>query len=110
MSSIRFQFDEHVQHAVAHGLRRQGVDVLTAGDAGLLNTPDAEILAHAFAAGRVIVTHDKDFLRLHREQQPHAGIAYCAQRARSIGELIEVLLLIYKVMEPDQIAGQVQYL
>ncbi|MGH2534410.1 MAG: DUF5615 family PIN-like protein [Thermomicrobiales bacterium] len=67
MSSIRFQFDEHVSPRVAHALRRHGVDVLTAREAGLLNTPDAVILADAFAAGRVVVTHDKDFRRRHRE-------------------------------------------
>lgn len=84
--------------------------MLTATEAGLLNTPDAVLLAHAFAAGRVVVTHDRDFPRRHREHVPHAGIAYCAQGTRSIGELIEALVLIYEVMEPEEIAGQIEYL
>ncbi|MGH2534404.1 MAG: DUF5615 family PIN-like protein [Thermomicrobiales bacterium] len=110
MSKIRFQFEEHISHAVADALRKQGVDVRTATEAGLLSTPDAVILTRASAEGRVVVTHDDDFLRLGNEPQPHAGIAYCAQRARSIGELVEALLLISNAMEPDEIAGRVYYL
>ncbi len=79
MDRIRFQLDEHVPNAVAQALRRRGIDVLTAAEAELLGAPDADYLARSHAAGRVLVTHDGDFLRLHRQQQAHAGIAYCEQ-------------------------------
>jgi predicted nuclease of predicted toxin-antitoxin system len=107
---IRFQFDEHVPHAVAEALRRRGIDVVTAGEAGLRGTPDAELLAHSHAAGRVLVTHDSDFLRLHREQHQHAGIAYCEQGARSIGQLVAGLVLIYEILEPGEMVGRVEFL
>ncbi|MGH2560203.1 MAG: DUF5615 family PIN-like protein [Thermomicrobiales bacterium] len=109
MSRVRFQLDVHVSNAVARALRQHGVDVRTATDAGLLHTPDAVVLARAYAEGRVVVTHNADFLRLNDDQQPPAGITYCAQRARSIGELVEALLLIYEVIDSDGIAGQVEY-
>ncbi|MBI4322364.1 MAG: DUF5615 family PIN-like protein [Chloroflexi bacterium] len=41
---------------------------MTAAEAGLLGTLDAQILDSSRAAGRVLVTHDTDFLRLHNEQ------------------------------------------
>jgi predicted nuclease of predicted toxin-antitoxin system len=63
--SLRFQLDEHIAEAVALGLRRRGIDVLTAHEAGLRNTPDEIILARAHAHGRLIVTHDQGFLRMH---------------------------------------------
>ena len=55
-----------------------------------------------------MVTHDDDFLKLQHE--PHAGIAYCAQRARTIAQLIEILLLIHGVMDAEEMKGRVEYL
>ncbi len=72
-ASIAFLLDEHVAHAVAQALRRRGIDAQTATEAGFLGATDAEVLAYARQAGRVVVTHDDDFLRLdHR--QPHVGM------------------------------------
>ncbi len=73
-ASIAFLLDEHVAHAVAQALRRRGIDAQTATEAGLLGATDAEVLAYAQRAGRIVVTHDDDFLRLHH-RQPHAGMA-----------------------------------
>jgi predicted nuclease of predicted toxin-antitoxin system len=56
--TIRFHLDEHVPHAVAHGLRRLGVDVTTTTDAGLIGAGDPEQVAYAIADGRVIFSED----------------------------------------------------
>ena len=74
MDRLSFLLDEHVSRAVAQALRRREIDVLTAGEAGLLGAPDADYLARSRDTGRVLVTHDSDLLRLHQEQE-HAGIA-----------------------------------
>ena len=79
-------------------------------EAGLLSRPDHEILAHARAAGRVIVTHDADFLRLHRQQVDHAGIAYCAPGSRTIGQIVESLVLIHEVFQGDEMLGRLEYM
>jgi predicted nuclease of predicted toxin-antitoxin system len=79
VASIAFQFDEHIPRAVAQALRRRGIHVVTTVEAGLLGAADMEQLLRATAEGRVPVTHDSDFLRLHRQGQHHAGIAYCEQ-------------------------------
>jgi predicted nuclease of predicted toxin-antitoxin system len=86
--------DEHVAHAVAQALRRRGIDVLTATEAGLRSLPDEAVLSATQAAGRLLVTHDADFLRLHQRQQPHAGLAYCAQGIRTISQIVASLVLI----------------
>lgn len=109
MDRVSFLLDEHVSHAVAQALRRRKIDVLTASDAGLLGAPDADYLAHARNTRRVVVTHDSDFLRLHREQE-HAGIAYCEQGTRSIGQLVAGLVLICQVLEPREMAGRIEFL
>ena len=73
---IKFYTDEHVGRAVVQGLRQRGADVLTAVEAGLLGATDVEHLSLAWAEGRVIITQNDDFLRLHAARFEHAGIIY----------------------------------
>lgn len=108
--TIRFHLDENCDPAVAEGLRRRGIDVTTTPEAGLIGATDEEQVAYALPAGRVIFTQDADYLRLHTSGEPHAGIAYCHQQTRSIGEIVAALVLIWDVYEPDEIAGRVEYL
>jgi len=54
--SVAFYMDEHVPRAISVGLRLRGVDVLTAQEDGLRNTPDAVLLDRATAIGRVTFT------------------------------------------------------
>lgn len=56
------------------------------------------------------MTQDDDYLRLHHRQHAHAGIAYCEQGARSIGQMIAALVLIYEVLTADEMEGRVEYL
>jgi predicted nuclease of predicted toxin-antitoxin system len=107
---IGFHLDEHIPRAVADALRRRGIEVLTTGEAGMLGMSDAEHLAHALSGGRVFVTQDSDFLRLHEQQYPHAGIAYCAQGTRTIGQIVSGLALIHELLSPDEMLGRVEFL
>ena len=109
MSRIRFQFDEHFRNAAASALRRRDIDVVTAADAGVLGLADTVVLSRAHAAARVMVTRDDDYLGLHAAGQPHSGIVYCTPRIRTVGNLVEALVLIYEVMSPEEMIGHVQY-
>jgi len=106
---IRFQLDEHIPSAVARALRRRGIDVLTATEAGLLGADDRAHLASAHAAGRVVVTQDADFLALHGAGVPHSGIIYCPPLRHPLRRLIAWLILIWEVLEPEEMAGRVHY-
>jgi predicted nuclease of predicted toxin-antitoxin system len=101
--------DEHIPSVVAGALRRRGIDAQTASEAGLRGSPDAAYLAHGSSSGRVIVTNDPDFLQHHEAQTEHAGIAFCEQTSRTIGQLVEGLVLIYEVLEPSDMVGRVEY-
>jgi hypothetical protein len=107
---IRFHFDEHIATAVALGLRRRGVDVTTAADAELSGAEDEEHVAFAVSEGRVIVTHDDDFLVLHSRGVQHAGIAYCAQGSRSVGGLLRSLLLLHECLTPEEMRDRLEFL
>lgn len=101
--------DEHVARAVARGLRQRGVDVLTVAEAGLLGAADEEHLARALVEERVIFTQDDDFLRLHAAGAEHAGIVYAPQQT-PVGAIIRGLMLIYQVLEADDMKGRVEFL
>jgi len=108
-AKIRFYTDEHVAGAVVAGLRRRGVDVLTTQEAGMLGASDREHLAFAADDGRIVVTQDDDFLRLHAAGTKHSGIAY-APHQMSIGAIIRGLMLIHQVLDAEEIQDHVEFL
>ena len=91
---IKFYVDEHVATAVVKGLRERGADVLTVLEAGLRSASDEE--------------HD-DFLRLHATGFSHAGIAFAPQ-GTYVGDIIRGLMLIYQLLEAEDMQGHVEYL
>jgi hypothetical protein len=109
-ASIRFHLDENVDHAIADGLRRYGVDVTVTSEVGLLRATDDMQLSFARDNGRVIVTHDDDFLAMHSQGMLHAGIAYCPPDTHPIGAIIQTLLLIHGAMEPHEMMNHVEFL
>ena len=106
---VKFYLDEHVPNAVAEGLQRRGVDVLTVAKAGMRGFNDEKHLQFAQLEKRVLFTQDKDFLRLHASGFSHAGIVYTHQHTASIGEMINGLMLIYEVLESDEMIGKVEF-
>lgn len=107
---IRFHLDEQVDPDIARALRQHGIDVTTTIDAGLRTVGDEQQLDFARRTGRILVTHDADFLRLAGQGLDHSGIAYCHKASRSLGEIIRSLILIYEILAPQDISGRVEYL
>ena len=107
--SSKYSRDKHVPRAVTEGLRRRGVDVLTAREAGMLRARDEPHLAFAVREGRVIFSQDADFLRLHAAGRPHAGIVYAPQ-GTPIGAIVRRLMLIYDLLSPEDMASHVEFL
>jgi predicted nuclease of predicted toxin-antitoxin system len=101
--------DEHVPKAVIRGLRTRGVDVLTVSEAGMLGASDREHLAFARREGRVLFTQDADFLRLHASGAEHSGIVYARQQT-AISEMIQGLMLVFELLEPGEMEGQIEFL
>ena len=83
-SNITFYLDEHFSKALADGLRRRGVDVVTTTEAKNLGVTDVGQLEYAIEHGRVLVTKDDDFLSIHSSGGEHKGIVF-VRHNRSLG-------------------------
>ena len=108
--NIRFHLDEHIDPAIASGLRRRGIDVTTTVEAGLRGADDRDHLSFGIAQDRMIFTNDPDFLRLHSQGAEHPGIVYCHQQSRSVGQIISALELIWGVLEPEEMRNHVEFI
>lgn len=107
--TIRFYTDEHVAKAVVQGLRHRGVDVLTVVETGMLGAADEDHVERARAEGRVIFTQDDDFLRLHAGGMDHLGIIYAPQQT-PVKDIIRGLMLIFQVLDAEEMHGQIEFL
>ena len=47
---------------------------------------------------------------MHQTGITHAGIVYCSQGHKSIGEIIRGLVLIWELLEPNDLLGRVEFL
>jgi len=107
---IKYHLDESVPNAIANGLRLRDIDVTTTKDARLLDASDEEQLAYAHANNRVIVSFDDDFLVLASRGIAHSGIAYCHQRQRSIGQVVNGLVLLWRQRTAEEMIGRIHFL
>ena len=109
-NNIRFYLDENMAKEVADGLRTRSIDVITTPETGHMGFKDEEHMRYALAEGRVFVTQDEDFLILHSQQIPHSGIAYYKPRTVSNKDVIRGLVLIYDVLDAEDMINQVEFL
>ena len=78
--------DEMLSGDIAGRLRAKGHDVIAVvEDPALVGTPDEELLAHATASGRLLVTANvRDFSAIHASWgsrgRSHAGLIYLVNR------------------------------
>lgn len=106
--------DVHVRRAVTLGLRRRGVDVLTAQEEGVAEISDSELLDHATRQNRVLFTQDSDLLAEADHRQEHgirfAGVIYARQNDVSTGQAVRDLELIAKAYDLSNMENRVEYL
>jgi predicted nuclease of predicted toxin-antitoxin system len=112
--SLPLYLDHHVRGAVTRGLRRRGIDVLTAFDDGRAEAADEELLARATDLGRIVFTQDDDFLSLADEWQRtarhFAGLVYAHQLQATVGQIVADLQLIVEAVTPDEMRDSVLFL
>lgn len=109
MAKLVFYTNESVNIAVAEGLKRRGVKVITARDAKNLGLSDEEQLEYAERESLIIITHDDDFLSLAMDCE-HKGVVFVHQQKYSIGDLIRNLKLLWDVVEQKDMKNHVEFL
>jgi predicted nuclease of predicted toxin-antitoxin system len=107
--TIRFQLDEHLGNDIVEGLRRAGIEAMTAAGAGYRGLPDDQVLARCHVNGAILVTFDDDYLKLHRDGTPHAGIVFCGRRTRTTSRIIAALIRVHAKRAPDDMKDWVEY-
>jgi len=112
--SLALYMDVHIPHAITHGMRRKGIDVLTAQDDGADELEDEALLNRASSLNRVLFTFDRDFLRdtslLQQADKEFAGVITIRSKRVSLQRCLGDLQLVCEVFEPEELANRVFYL
>ena len=106
--------DVQISNAVIDGLRRRGVDVLTAVEDQRRRLSDSALLDRATELGRIVYTQDSDFVqeatkRLKRSK-PFSGVVHSSQLNSPIGKIIEDLELIAKTLDPEDLISRLEFI
>jgi hypothetical protein len=113
---LRLYMDEDfMRGALARGLRERGFDLLTAQEADMIGRADADHLAFAAGAGRILCTYNVgDFWRLHSEYlangRTHAGIILVRQQHYGVGEVLRRLLRLAATLSAEEMVGRAEFL
>ena len=112
--SLGFYMDVHVPLPITRGLRRRGVEVLTAQDDGTTRFTDADLLCRARERGRLLFSQDEDLIaeavQCQRSGTPFATVVFVRQLDLSIGRCIADLESLAKAAQPEDAEGQIIFL
>jgi predicted nuclease of predicted toxin-antitoxin system len=112
----KFIADADLNQELIRGMRRNeaAVDFLTATDGGTRGLADRQVLELAIAAGRVVVSHDRntmtrDFYRLIKEGHSSPGLIVIDQDLDE-GRAIEDLLLIWEASSEEDLRDLINWI
>jgi hypothetical protein len=114
--SIRLYRDEDsMQRALVDALRSRGMDVTTALDDNIIDSPDNLHLDHATDQGRVLFSFNRgDFYQLHTTYlmmgKSHAGIILANQQQYSVGEQMRRILRLAAAKSADDMRDHIEFL
>ena len=112
--SLGFYLDVHVPRSITRGLRRRGVDVLTAQEDEASRLKDPDLLDRATALGRMLFSQDEDLVveavRRQRSGKSSATVVFARQLDLSIGRCIADLEALAKAATAGDAQGQIIFL
>lgn len=107
--TLAFLADEHAKRVFVTELRANGYAVAWVDEAYEPGTPDLEHLRRSRDDGRVILSNDADFARLHGEYD-HAGIILYDDQNLTVTEWMQGIKLIERFVPPAELPGKVVWL
>lgn len=112
--SIRLYMDVHIPLAITEGLRRRGIDVLTAQQDGADRLEDDLLLQRATRLDRALFSQDEDLLAIAAACQAKnvdfSGLIYAHQLGPGIGEIVEDLEILCTCTEAQEICNHIIFL
>jgi hypothetical protein len=112
--SLRLYLNHHVRIEITDGIRRRGVDLLTAYEDNRHEADDPALLDRASHLERVLFSQDRDLLvevsRRQKANQRFCGVIYAHQLAITIGQCIDDLELICGACELSELENRLIYL
>lgn len=106
--------DVHIPKPIVIGLRLRGVDVLTSQEDGMDEAEDSQILDRSTELGRIVFTHDDDFLkeasRRLQEGKEFGGVVFAHQLNAPISRCIDDLELIAKSFEGSDLLNKIEFI
>lgn len=102
---VKFFTDVHIAREAAQQLRRRGIDIVHCGDVGMADEEDIDLFKYAIQDGRVMVSCDEDFERLHTRwqatSQEHTGILYFRMKdqCQSIGLIVREIIFLHEAAD-----------
>lgn len=112
MGRLSFVADEHVPRVFTHALGSSGFDVTTAQERYGQESVDRSILVGSTDEGRIVLTNDRDFVRI-ADDHDHAGILMYTDRRFLVDQptaAVEAIGRIDRHYTTDEIRNRVEWL
>ena len=111
--SLRLYADECVNGHLVAGLRRRGIDVVTAADEELRGADDPAQLERAIALGRTMVTGDQDFLplvnQLLRDGLEFPGLIFILPRT-TVGAALRSIVVLVEATQAPAMRNRIEWI
>ena len=106
---MKLLIDNALSLALADGLRAAGFDAVHVAELGLARADDVEVMSHASADGRVLISADTDFGALLSASGACLPSVILLRRAsqRHPDRQLGLLLMNLEALRPDLLAGAV---
>lgn len=98
--------DEHIPQAIIEGLRARGIEVIGVAEEPWRGATDHDLLTRFHQDGRILLTNDRDFLRLTADRD-HAGIIFVTSQHAGIGEVVRAVVRLVDVIPADGFSNNV---
>lgn len=108
---MKIYADENIEYSVIEGLRRRGIEVISARELGYSGKPDGFHIKKAFEMNAVILTHDVDFLIMaDRQEINHKGIIFSHSVKVSVGQCIRGVELVTNILTEEDMENHIEFL
>ncbi|WP_248908804.1 DUF5615 family PIN-like protein [Halocatena marina] len=109
MDHLTFLADEHVDRAYVRALLSNGYDVHAVGIDYTSGIADETHLSTCVEEDRIIISNDRDFVRLGQIHE-HAGIIMYTNHNLPVGAFVRAIRRIDRHLITDELANQILWL